>query len=241
LGVLQYPSVEETVTGTRGILSETFDLLRRDDRGPAVFAELSELQLYGVSGLHTSGVRAGIRAGAVSVVTAATRLSSEVGSETMVSLAPGFHAGDRWSASVGLVYESNAIEGLASARLVSLTVRSRVRVSETVSVGGEIGRLRVRGEPHDGADVAVVLSARPVPAVCVRAVLDAGRGGGPQPSMSATLHALGAIRLSFGYEGLSDALKGALAIELVGFAVVAGATYHPVLGVRQGISLSWRR
>jgi hypothetical protein len=244
LGSLRYPSIEEVVTGARGILSEAFPLRRDGEVGPTVFAELSELRLYGLSGLHTGGARAGARLGDVTVVGAVSRLSSDIGGETVLSLAPAWHAGDRWCASAELAYESADINDLAAARLVRLTCRSRVRVTQRMSVGGEVGGLRLWGEPLDGADASVAMAARPVPGVTVRAIVTVDRWSGAQPSLSVTLAgggALGVLRASFGYEGATDALKGALVVEVAGCAVSAGATYHPVLGARQGISVSWRR
>jgi hypothetical protein len=241
LGAFEHPSVEESITGLRGILLDTYALNRNKSTGLSVFAEISEVELYGVSGLRTPGARVGFRRGSVSFVGEAAQLSSEIGSETRMSLTTAIYAGDRWASSVGVVHESAAIDDLASARLVSFTARSRVQLSNAIFVGAEIARLRLAGEPYDGADAAVVLSVRPASNAAVYAALEFDRWSGMQPSVSTVLAGYNTFRVLFGYEGVTDAVKGALAIDRAGFVVAVGATYHPVLGVRQGISVSWRR
>jgi hypothetical protein len=203
LGAFEHPSVEESITGLRGILLDTYALNRNKSTGLSVFAEISEVELYGVSGLRTPGARVGFRRGSVSFVGEAAQL--------------------------------------ASARLVSFTARSRVQLSNAIFVGAEIARLRLAGEPYDGADAAVVLSVRPASNAAVYAALEFDRWSGMQPSVSTVLAGYNTFRVLFGYEGVTDAVKGALAIDRAGFVVAVGATYHPVLGVRQGISVSWRR
>jgi hypothetical protein len=241
LGAIEHPSVEESITGLRGILLDTGALNRNKSVGLSVFAEISEVELYGVSGLRTPGARVGFRRGSVSLVGEAAQLSSDIGSETRMSLTTAIYAGDRWASSVGLVHESAAIDDLASARLVSFTARSRVRLSNAIFVGGEIARLRLAGEPYNGADAAVVVSVRPASNAAVYAALEFDRWSGMQPSVSTVLAGYNTFRVLFGYEGVTDVVKGALAIDRGGFVVAVGATYHPVLGARQGISVSWCR
>jgi len=241
LGAFEHPCVEESITGLRGILLDTFALNRDESTGMSVFVEISEVELYGVSGLRTPGVRVGFRRGSVSLVGEAAQLSSDIGSETRMSLTSAIYARDRWASSVGLVHESAAIDGLASARLVSLTARSRIRLSNAIFVGSEIAGLRLAGESYDGVDAAVVVSVRPASYAAVYAALEFDRWTGVQPSVSTVLAGYNTFRVLFGYEGVTDTIKGALAIDRAGFVVAVGATYHPVLGARQGITVSWRR
>ncbi|MCK5618482.1 MAG: hypothetical protein KAJ17_03740 [Candidatus Krumholzibacteria bacterium] len=241
LGAFEHPCVEESITGLRGILLDTFALNRDESTGMSVFAEISEVELYGVSGLQMPGVRVGFRRGSVSLVGEAAQLSSDIGSETRMSLTTAIYAGDRWASSVGLVNESAAIDDLASARLVSLTARSRIRLSKAIFVGSEIAGLRLAGESYDGVDAAVVLSVRPASNAAVYASLEFDRWSGMHPSVSTVLAGYNTFRVLFGYEGVTDVVKGALAIDRAGFVVAVGATYHPVLGTRQGITVSWRR
>lgn len=241
LGTLQHPSIEESAVGVRGILS---GVRLSDGSGvpsPHVWFEASENLLYGIAGLHSTGLRVGARFGSVSVTAAAARLGSDVGRETRLALVPAYFAGDRWAASFGIVHESAFIDGFASSRLVSLTVRSRVRLSKQVSVGGEIDRYRLTGEPNDGADATLVAVFRPVPAALIHAAAKFDRRTGSHPSVSMTFAGIKVLRLTLGYEGTTEALKGAVAVELKGFVCAAGADYHPVLGSRQGITLAWHR
>ena len=82
---------------------------------------------------------------------------------------------------------------------------------------------------------------RPVDGTTIRAVLGVGRWSGVQPSLSATVGPGRRFRLTVGYEAATDALKCAFAVEVRGFTCAAGFDYHPVLGRRQGVSLTWGR
>ena len=240
LGVLQHPSAEQSAAGVRGILFGE-PLLHPGLPAAAAFVEGSELLLYGDSGLRVSGVKAGIRTGFVSVVMAAARLSGGVGREHRFELTPAVHGAGRWAASVGLVYETAGIDGMKTARLLSVTGRSIVRLSDAVSVGGEVARYRVRGEPAAGADIALAFLFKPVDRAIVRGVLEVDRWSGARPLISTTLEASGSLRLTFGYDTAAESLEGALAVSLGGLTCAAGAQYHPVLGTRQGVTLSWQR
>jgi hypothetical protein len=241
LGTLQHPSIEESVVGVRGILSNVHRLDGRGASPRRVWFEASENRLYGIAGLHASGLRIGAQFGSVSLTAAAAHLASDIGRETRLALTPAHYAGDRWAASVGVVHESASVDGFTSAELLSLTVRSRVRLSETVSVGGEIDRYRLSGEPNHGADATLVAAIRPVSAALIHAVFAFDRRTGLHPSIAMTFDGVSAFRLTLGYEGMTDALKGALAVEVGGFVCAVGVDYHPVLGSRRGITLAWHR
>lgn len=240
LGVLQHPSAEQSAAGVRGILFGE-SLLRPARAEAAVFVEGSELLLYGDSGLRVSGVKAGVRTRFISVVMAAARLSSGVGREHRFELTQAVHVAGRWAASVGLVYETAGIDGMTPSRLLSTTGRSIVRLSDAVSVGGEVGRYRIGGEPAAGADVALAFLFTPVDRATIRGILDVGRWSGARPSFSVTLEATGSLRLTFGYDAAAESLEGALAVSVGALTCAAGAQYHPVLGTRQGVTLSWQR
>jgi hypothetical protein len=244
LGALEYPSIEESVAGVRGILCGAFPLYA-DTQGAArsarVAVEASENLLFGISGLRTSGVRLGVRVGSAVFVGEATQLTADVGREARYAFAPALFVRDLWAVSVGVVYEGAFVDGFPPARMVSVCGRSLIRLSQSVRVGGEIDRYRVHGEPGGGADVSIVVLVRPVPGALFRGVVELGRWGGAQPSLSTTVEALPALRLSFGYEGATDALKGAVAVGIGGLTCAAGVIYHPVLGARKGVTVSWRR
>jgi hypothetical protein len=243
LGALQYPSIEESVAGVRGILSRSDPFSPLEGAPASAFVEFCENQLYGIAGLRTPGVRAGCRAGRVALTGAVARLSTDVGHETFMSLTPACYDDDRWAASVGVTYESAYVQGFPPARVLSVTVRSRVDITGSVSVGGEIDRYRLSGglASDAGADATVMVALRPVSGATLYAVAGMDRWTGVLPSVSMVLDGAKALRLSFGYEGVTRALKGALALRLGGLLCAAGVDYHPVLGARRGVSLLWRR
>jgi hypothetical protein len=203
--------------------------------------EASEQSLYDVPGLHVSGVRIGVRAGPALLVAEAAQLAADVGRETRVAIAPSLFASNRWAASLALAHESVAVDGMEPAHLVSATVRSLVRLSGTVTVGGEVARYRLDGEAHDGADVTLAVLARPLSGALIRAVVGLGRWGGAQPSLSTTVGALDPLRVTVGYDAATEAIKGALAVRIGALSCAAGAHHHPTLGPRYGVSVAWGR
>lgn len=238
LGALEHPSIEQKAAGVKGILFYTLSAHGTPAASP-VHVEASEVMLYGVAGLRLSGIRAGIRHAAVSVVAEAARLSADVGRETRFAVTPAVFVSNRWAASVGLVHEYAEIDGVGTSRLTSVTGRSLVRISGSVSVGGEVARYRLWGEENDGADVSLLVLIRPLPGTIIRAVVDVGRWVGAQPTLSTSVRAFRAVRLSLGYEAATDALNAAAAVKLGGLACAAGAQFHPTLGSRHGVTVTW--
>jgi hypothetical protein len=203
--------------------------------------ELSDFTLYGVSDLRVSGVRVGGRAGWLSLVAEAAQLQADLGGETRLALTPCVQQRGRWAASLGLVYERVDVDGARPASLASATARSLVNLSREVAVGGEVVGYRLYGEECGGVDLSMAVLVRPVDGTTIRAVLGVGRWSGVQPSLSATVGPGRRFRLTVGYEAATDALKCAFAVEVRGFTCAAGFDYHPVLGRRQGVSLTWGR
>lgn len=238
LGALEHPSIEQSAAGVRGIL---FYALSPEGAGaaPRCRLEASESALYGIPGLHVSGVRVGGRVRTFAFVAEAARLQADLGRETRVAVRPAVYPSRRWAVSLGLIYESVAVDGMSAAWLLSATGRSVVRLSRRVSVGGEVARYRLRGEAHDGADVAVALLVEPLDGAVIRVVAAVGRWTGTQPSVSTTLGSAGPVRLTLGYETATEALKGAVAVQMGPLGCVVGVHVHPTLGQRLGVSVSW--
>jgi hypothetical protein len=238
LGALEHPSIEQSAAGVRGILFYTLSPIGTM-AAASLAVEVSELALYGISGLSVSGVRIGTRKGPVALVGEAARLDADVGHETRLALTPTVFWSNRWAASLGVVYESAVVDGMAPARLVSATGQSLVKLSGAVSVGGGVARYRGRGETSDGADVTLAVLVRPVTGAIIRAVVDVGRWTGAQPTVSTTVGSLSPLRLTLGYDAATEALKGALAVGLGGLSCAVGAHHHPTLGPRYGVTLLW--
>jgi hypothetical protein len=250
LGGLRHPSVEELVTGTRGILAPTLAplsrprasvLLRADSTaarpGPAM-VRVSEELLYGISGLRTSGVMAGASVAGLFVAGEAAQLSSPLGNETRLAATAALCA-PGWAVSVGGVYDGVFLMGMAGADLVSISVSSLVWVNGYVRVGGSVDRLRIAGEEYPGADVSLVLASELAAGVSLFGTVEFDRRGGAVPGAAATVAGLGPARFGLGYEIGPDVLKGSLAVRWRAFDFAAGVCYHPVLGEKREITLTW--
>ena len=239
IGALEHPSVEESAAGLRGIVSDLWPLGSAGP--PSAFVEISDIRLYNIPGFHTPGIRAGCRLGSISVCGEVGRLVSGVGTETRIALSPAVYGGDRWAVSVAVVFESASIDGFRTDRRTGLTARSRLWLTQSVSVGGEVGRVWMWGANDRGADLSTALIVFQSGPVSIRTVLEIGRRTGMDPLLSATLSGGAGVRMTVGYRGATETLAGALSVGLAGIACAAGVEIHPVLGYRSGVTLSWRR
>ena len=239
IGAVEHPSVEESATGLRGIVSDLWPLGKTG--APSVFVEISDIRLYNIPGFHTPGIRAGCRLGTVSVCGEVGRVVSGVGTETRCALSPAVHGGDKWAVSVSVVYESVTIDGFRTDRKTGVTARSRLWLTETVAAGGEVRDVWISGASDNGADLSTSLIVFPAGPVSIRTVLEIGRRTGMDPLLSATLSGGAGIRMTVGYRGATETMTGVFCVGLAGLACAAGVEIHPVLGYRSGVTLSWRR
>lgn len=239
IGALRHPSVEEMVTGGRGILGPWF--FSADSAGtqpPPLMVQVSEELLFGIPGLHTSGIRLGGRAAGLFVTAAAAQLSSPIGKETRVEVTPLLSSA-RWAVSVGFVRETVVLGEMARSGLISLTVRSLARVSGSFRVGGEIDRLRLSGEEFPGTDATIVLTTTPAQGIVLQGTVEVGRTNGIVPGIATTVTRPGPWRFSIGLEGGTDVLKGAIGVRWGAIDLAAGIFYHPVLGEKRGVTVTW--
>jgi len=234
LGSLQLPSALELVTGVRGVLSDGLVCER-------FRLQVCERVFHGLAGVHTTGVRLTLNMGTVAASVEAAQLAADVGRETRVAFLPAVADGEKWAVQAGIVYDGAAVEGLQTATLLSLVFRSRVRLGESLFVGGEVDRLRVWGEAMEGADATLLLGVRPVPSVSLACTIAFARWGGAQPGLAVTLNGEGGLGLSLGYENGTEAFKGAVGIHWRKMRCDAGVLRHPVLGPETAITLSWGR
>jgi hypothetical protein len=234
LGSLQHPSALELVTGVRGVLSDDFV-------GQRFWLQVCEREFHGLAGVHTTGVRLVVNMETVAVSFEAAQITADVGRETRVAFLPAVADGEKWAVQAGIVYDSAAVEGLQTASLLSLVFRSRVRLGESVFIGGEVDRLRVWGEVLEGADATLLLGVRPVPPVSLACTIAFARWGGAQPGLAVIVNGEGRLGLSLGYENGTEAFKGAVCIHWRKIRCDAGVLRHPVLGPETAITLSWGR
>jgi hypothetical protein len=199
---------------------------------------VSEEQMFGISGLHTSGVQAGVKVSRLFVTGEAAQMSSQVGSETRVALTAALLS-TTWAVSAGGVYDGADIEGMGGANLISFNASSLVWVTNALRVGGSIERVRISGEDYPGADVSLALLAYPAPAVALYGTVEFDRRFGAVPGVAVILAGLGPSRLGLGYECGPDALKGSFALSWRSIDVAVGVYYHPVLGEKREVTLTW--
>lgn len=250
IGGLRHPSVEESVTGARGIPGPAYWPPAPNravvyppgdsaSAGPRSFMiRVSEESMYGIPGLSTSGFMAGLRAAGVFVTCEAAQLSSAVGSETRLALTAAL-LNRRWAVALGGVYDALALDGMAGTNMIGLNLGSLVWVTSDLRLGAAIERLRLSGEEYPGADVTLVLSGEPAPGVTLFGTVELDRREGAVPGAAVMIAGLGPFRLGFGYESGTDLLKGSMALNWRSFDFAVGVCYHEVLGEKREITLTW--
>jgi hypothetical protein len=194
--------------------------------------------MYGIPGLHTSGAKVGFCAAGVFVTAEAAQLSSPVGSEKRLALTPALVT-TAWAVSAGIVFDGLTLDGMEDAKLFSVNVRSLAWITKTFRLGGEIDRLRLAGEELPGADVKLVVLSIPAQNVSLYGTIELDRHTGVTPGAAIAVDELGPARLSFGYEGGTEALKASVFLEWRTLGLAAGVYYHPVLGEKREITLTW--
>jgi hypothetical protein len=200
--------------------------------------QVSEGLLYGIPGLHVSGIRVGARVAGAFVTAEAAQLSSQIGTETRLALSSALCSA-RWAVSVGVVYDGVAFGEFDSSHLIGLTIRSLARVTASLRVGGEVGRLRLTGEELPGADITMVMTAAPARGVIVQGTVELDRRAGLLPGVATVIAGPGPSRLLMGFEGETDALKGAVGVRWGAFDLTVGVFYHPVLGDKREVTVTW--
>jgi hypothetical protein len=212
-----------------------------DDAGARWRFDAGEWTLFEIDGLAAGSCAGEVRCRGWGGIVAWSILSSPVGRET--ALAGTFLASrvDRVGLAGGLRLDSVSLDGCERQFLLSFSVDAVVRLSPRVVLCARVGGVRVSGVPRPGADASLRVVAFPAGPISGTAGVAVARDGRVACGVSSRLRLGRRFHAVLGYDDGTAAINGSLAIGFRAFALEAGASVHPVLGVSKSLFVSWRR
>jgi hypothetical protein len=202
--------------------------------------DAGEWTLFEVDGLAVGSCAAEARCPAWGVILSADLLSSPVGREAVLGGALLFAGATRAGLAGGLRLETLALDGCEREFLLSFSVDAVVRVVPRMVMCSRVNAVRLAGTSRAGADVSLRVVAFPEGTLCAIAGIAVTRNGDVVCDVSSRVRLARRVRAVLGYDDGTAAINGALSIGVRAFALEAGASVHPVLGVSKSLFLSWR-
>jgi hypothetical protein len=227
---IEFPSVADRALGIRA----GADLLIPNERWSV---EAGDVELFGIAGLRVDGVRTRRRMGALQAGVSVAQLSAPVGSEARAELEVGYRPSARWLCRARAGVETVALTGIASeaAILAGFHARAQTGRITTIADVDVVTRAEVRDVEVDLAVVARVRMASIVATARFdgRAVASTG--------VAVVSRLASALSLIAGYDDGTESIRGAAVVSLASWQLGVGIFQHAVLGVSQGVTLSWSR
>ncbi len=233
---LVFPSVVERVIGTRIDMAPVRDAL--SDTTSHVRVEAADAELYGIEGLRTSGVRASGAVRALFFTGTLTNIDAPVGSQNRIVTEVGYSLRHRWQGAVRAGVDRLSLDGNPALTSHVVGVTSRIDVGRVTTLA-DVEAIDVYGP---GYQTSISLSARvrSGPAQLIGNIrIDGDRFTGASIAALARLHR--SLALLAGYDDGSESMRAAVVIDWRGVEVATGIFQHPVLGMSQGMSVSWFR
>jgi hypothetical protein len=233
---LVFPSVVERVIGTRidmtpvrAALSDTTSHLR---------VEVADAELYEIEGLRTSGVRASGAVRALFFTGTLTHIGAPVGSQTRAVIEAGYSLRHRWQGGVRVGGERLSLDDNPELTSRLAGVASRVDVGR-VSTIADIELVDTWGRGYESS-LSLAVRVRTGPAQLIGSLrIDGDRFVGAGIAALARLDR--SLALLAGYDDGSESMRAAVVVDWRGIEVATGVYQHPVLGMSQGMSVSWFR
>jgi len=202
--------------------------------------EAGEWFLYGIDGLRTHAAAAEIGGPSWELRVSAAFVAAPVGSESAVEGGLCAPLG-RVRLGASLRWDTARLDGCEKAHLVTLSVSAMLRVSERIAISTRAANIRLAGEPLPGAGASVGVLLSPESALCALARLELSPAGATSFRVASRVRLGRRVLLSLGYEEGTGSFDGSVWIRIGCVGLDAGSSIHPVLGVSQGVFLSWGR
>lgn len=229
---LLFPSVVDRTLGIEAAGS-TFRPFESD----RARVEVADMALFGIAGLQVAGVRGAVAPGAWTVRAELARIASPVGSESRVAVDAGFTEHGRWSIAVRAGLAGVAIAGAPGENRPIAGVTSRVDVG-SVTTCADIESAGLGADRRVAMHLA--LAARIAPGIVVSTFHVDGPGT-MAVAVAAGVRLHPSLALLTGYDDGTETLSGVVAVRVRGCELAAGVYRHAVLGLSQGVTLTWSR
>ena len=234
-GTLAFPSVVEHVTGVRLDVAPVRSSIH--DERASLRIEAGDVELYGIRGLRSAGVRASGQVRSIILATAMVNVASPVGVHQRATIEAGCAIGEVWQGAVRAGAERLSLNATDTVTWRVAGVMSRVDVGR-VSMLADLDVI----EGVQRHETALALSAR-VRAGAAQLVgtmrIDGDRFAGAGIAAIARVHSM--LALLTGYDDGSASLSAAIVIDWRSFEIATGVFQHPVLGMSQGVTVACTR
>jgi hypothetical protein len=227
---IDFPSVADRTVGIRA---------GADGFGPEApwSVETGDVELFGIAGLRVAGVRARGRMGAVPAGVSLAQLSSPVGTESRAEAELGYRPGVRWLCLARTGIEIVSITGAPAEQAVLAGFYSRAEAGRITAIADVdvISRADAREIEVEIGVVGRIGSASIIATTHFdgHAVASAG--------IAVVSRFAGRLALLAGYDDGTETIRGAAVVSLSRWRVGVGVFQHAVLGVSQGVTLTWSR
>ncbi len=204
-------------------------------------AEAGEWLLYGVDGLRTHAAVVEVGKPSWDVRVSAAVLDSPVGRETAFETGVCAAFAERIRLGTTVAWTAAGLDGCERAHLVVLSVSALLRLTGRAALVTRVLNIRLAGEPLPGAGASIGLVLSPQSSVSAVARFEVSPAGEASFRVASRIALGKRVLFSLGYDDDTGSLDGSVWIRLGGVGLDAGSSFHPVLGVSQGLFVSWGR
>lgn len=205
------------------------------------WAEAGEWLLYGIDDLRTHAVCVGAEKSSLCLRAVALVLDTPVGREAAVETGASAAVAPRLRLGTAVRWETAGLDGCERAHLVVLSLTALARLADRAALITRASNIRLAGEPLAGAGVSIGLVLSPESAVSAVARLDLSRAGSASFGVASRIRLGDRVVVSLGYGEDTGSLDGSVWIRIGSVGLDAGSSFHPVLGMSQGVFVSWGR
>ncbi|HEU4929618.1 MAG TPA: hypothetical protein VFU38_07280 [Candidatus Krumholzibacteria bacterium] len=230
---IDFPSVTDRAIGIRAGTG----VFHRETTGPAWSVEAGDVELFGIAGLRVSGVRANGRAASLLAGLSIAQLSSPVGSESRAELELGYRPSARWLCLARGGIEMVSIPGTPGESAVVAGFHSRAQAGP-ISAIADVDVVSRAGARD------VELSIGLVGRIGAASIVTTSRFDGnavASVGIAVVSRFAGRLALLAGYDDGTESIRGAAVVSFSCWQFDVGVFQHAVLGVSQGVTISWLR
>jgi hypothetical protein len=238
VGVALFAPPRERALG----VDRTWESLWREppaDGATVCRVEAGEWLLFGIDGLHAQSLGLTLERKAWDLEVSAALLAAPVGRESAFGAEASAPFGGRFRIGAAVRADIAEIDGCEAASLVMLSVSALVPVGGGVALFSRAEDIRLAGEPLPGAGATIGLAVSGAPAVGGTVRLALSPAGAVSFGVSSRVRVGGRLYFSLGYEDDSGSFNGSVCLRVKALLLDAGSAIHPVLGVSQGLFLSF--
>jgi hypothetical protein len=203
--------------------------------------EAGEWLLHGIGGLRTHSAVVEVGTASWDVRVSAAVLGTPVGREAAIATGVCAAFGERIRLGTTAAWETADLDGCERAHLLVLSVSALLHLSGRAALVTRASNIRLAGEPLPGAGASIDLVLAPESPVCAVARFEVSPAGAASFGVASRIALGSRVRLCLGYDDDTGSLDGSIWMRIGGVGLDAGSSFHPVLGVSQGLFVSWGR